>query len=68
MILSIGTLILNPDLCIDTVTDSAYKQVLIGSRTLGISFEPTTTVGDWNGQLTFGGIDSTKYTGTLSYT
>ncbi|KAG2117533.1 aspartic peptidase domain-containing protein [Suillus cothurnatus] len=47
----------DPSMTIPTVTNF-----------VGISFEPTTLESDTNGELTFGGTDATKYTGTIAYT
>ncbi|CCL99078.1 uncharacterized protein FIBRA_01090 [Fibroporia radiculosa] len=65
--LTCGTLS-NADECIPTVTDNAYSQGLISAHEVGISFEPTTSLSITNGELTFGGTDSSKYTGTITYT
>lgn len=62
-----GTLILQPGSCIDTIIETAYTQVLIPQRTIGISFEPANSIDNWNGQLTFGGIDESKFTGPLNW-
>ncbi|PCH37388.1 aspartic peptidase A1 [Wolfiporia cocos MD-104 SS10] len=65
--LACGTLF--PDImeCVPTVTDNAWSKGLIGAYEVGISFAPVTEVGQVNGELTFGGIDPSKYTGTLNY-
>ncbi|PCH36920.1 acid protease [Wolfiporia cocos MD-104 SS10] len=54
--------------CIDTVTQNAYSQGLISVEEIGISFEPTTSESVTNGQLDFGGTDSSRYTGDITYT
>ncbi|KAG1790292.1 acid protease [Suillus plorans] len=51
---------------VPTVTDNLYAQGTISSDSLGISYEPSSTANVSNGELTFGGTDSTKYTGTLN--
>ncbi|KAG2101065.1 acid protease, partial [Suillus discolor] len=51
---------------VPTVTDNLYAQGTISSNSLGISYEPSSTANVSNGELTFGGTDSTKYTGTLN--
>lgn len=51
---------------VPTVTDNLYAQGTISSDLLGISYEPSSTANVSNGELTFGGTDSTKYTGTLN--
>jgi Eukaryotic aspartyl protease len=35
---------------------------------IGVFYAPTTTESSKNGELTFGGVDSTKYTGSITYT
>ncbi|KAI9070297.1 acid protease [Trametes sanguinea] len=52
---------------VPTVLDRAFSQGLISSEVIGISFEPTTQVSATNGELTFGGTDSSKYTGDIAY-
>ena len=51
---------------IPTVVDTAFENGLIGSKILGVSFQPTTSTGTTNGQLTFGGVDETLYIGDLN--
>jgi hypothetical protein len=63
-----GTLTDEPDTTIPTVTDNLYSQGIISQIVVGISFEPTTSESDTNGELTFGGTDATKYTGAIAYT
>ncbi|OCH85902.1 aspartic peptidase A1 [Obba rivulosa] len=53
---------------IPTVTDNAFSQGLISAHEVGISFEPTTSESSTNGELTFGGTDSSKFTGSISFT
>jgi len=53
---------------IPTVTDNLYSQGTISTESIGIFYAPTTTESTTNGELTFGGVDSSKYTGTLAYT
>lgn len=50
-----------------TVTENAFVQGLINAEVVGISFEPTDSASDTNGLLTFGGVDSTRYTGDIAY-
>ncbi|KAG2101600.1 acid protease [Suillus discolor] len=49
-----------------TVTDNLYKQRTIGSEVLGVFFAPASS-GDSSGELTFGGYDTSKITGGVSY-
>ncbi|KAI0356843.1 aspartic peptidase A1 [Trametes cingulata] len=65
--LTCGSLLTNPDECFDTVTDTAWKAGLLDAYEIGISFRPSTKVDQTNGELTFGGIDSSKFEGQLSY-
>ncbi|KAL0951625.1 hypothetical protein HGRIS_008306 [Hohenbuehelia grisea] len=52
---------------IPTVVDSLTSQGIIPSSILGVSFAPSTSPNQVNGQLTFGGTDSSKYTGSINY-
>lgn len=59
---------------VPTVTDNLFSQGTISSNSIGISYEPTTaspsstdSPGVMNGELTFGGTDSTKTTGEISF-
>ncbi|OJT05192.1 Polyporopepsin [Trametes pubescens] len=52
---------------IPTVLDNAFSLGLIEAEVVGISFEPTTELSTTNGELTFGGTDSSKYTGDIAY-
>ncbi|KZT00441.1 acid protease [Laetiporus sulphureus 93-53] len=51
-----------------TVMNNAYEQGLILEQLLGVSFAPADSYSDTNGALTFGGIDSSLYTGEITYT
>ncbi len=61
--------ILNPDdnMIARTVTDNLFHQGLIQKNLFAVSFEPTNSFPTVNGELTFGGIDSTEFTGVLDY-
>ncbi|KAF9454183.1 aspartic peptidase A1 [Macrolepiota fuliginosa MF-IS2] len=63
-----GTLSPATSSLIPTVTDNLYSQGSITANEIGVSFEPTTSTEVLNGELTWGGTDSSKYTGSLSYT
>ncbi|KAH9838072.1 family A1 protease [Rhodofomes roseus] len=52
---------------IPTVTDNLYSQGTISTEVLAVSFAPATSESDANGELTFGGTDSSKYTGSINY-
>lgn len=46
---------------VPTVTDNLFSQGTIGNDSLGIFYEPTTTQGALNGELSFGSVDDSKY-------
>ncbi|KAJ8593240.1 aspartic proteinase [Rhizopogon salebrosus TDB-379] len=62
------TLTDEPSMTIPTVTQNLHTQGIISENVVGVSFEPTNQLNVINGELTFGGADSTKYTGTIEYT
>jgi cathepsin E len=49
------------------VTDNLASQGIISSALLGVSFVPTTSLDDVNGELVFGAVDSSKFTGQISF-
>lgn len=53
---------------VPTVLNNLQGQGKISSEILGVSFAPTTTQPNGNGVLNFGGPDSSKYTGDITYT
>ncbi|KAG2066793.1 acid protease [Suillus decipiens] len=57
-----------PTTAIPTVTDKLYNEYTIPHRVVGVFFEPSTSKTDIKGALTFGGADTTKYTGDIAYT
>ena len=57
----------NSNTPVPTVTDNLFAQGAISNDSLGIFYQPTTSEGAVNGELTFGGVDTSKYTGTLAY-
>ncbi|KIJ22022.1 hypothetical protein PAXINDRAFT_105760 [Paxillus involutus ATCC 200175] len=63
-----GALTNEPSATIPTVTGNLYTQGTIAQAVVGVFFAPTTTETSTNGELTFGGVDTSKYTGTLTYT
>ncbi|KZP26871.1 acid protease, partial [Athelia psychrophila] len=65
--LTVGTLSPATSATIPTVTDNLFSQGIADTATIGISFEPTTSDNDANGELTFGGTDSSKFTGDITY-
>jgi cathepsin E len=52
---------------IPTVTDNLFSQGHISAHEIGISFEPSITGNDLNGEITWGGTDSTKFTGSITF-
>ena len=46
---------------VPTVTDNLFAQGTIASDSIGIFYEPTTGSNTVNGELTFGGTDTSKY-------
>ena len=60
---------LNPDTnaFIPTVTDNLFSQGVITANEIGISFNPTTSEIAENGELTFGGTDSSKFNGAITF-
>jgi hypothetical protein len=55
---------------IPTFMDNLYSQGSISTEVLGVYFAPESGSddNDANGELTFGGVDSSKYSGSLTYT
>ncbi|KAI0649649.1 acid protease [Trametes meyenii] len=53
--------------CVPTVTDNAFTQGLIEAHEIGIAFAPTQSLEVTNGELTFGGVDESKFTGPLTF-
>jgi cathepsin E len=57
----------NTNTTIPTVTDNLFGQGLIEQNLIAVSFEPLTSASETNGELTFGSVDSSKFTGTITY-
>ncbi|OCH89119.1 acid protease [Obba rivulosa] len=57
----------NQDATIPTVVDNAFTQNLISAKQVGISFEPTTSASETNGEVSFGGPDPSRFTGSIAY-
>jgi hypothetical protein len=55
---------------VPTVMNNLFSQGTISTQVLGVSFAPETgsDIDDTNGELTLGGTDSTKFTGSISFT
>ncbi|EKM61622.1 uncharacterized protein PHACADRAFT_248326 [Phanerochaete carnosa HHB-10118-sp] len=66
--LTIGTLSPDTTQSVPTVVDSLFQQAVIQQDLVAISFEPTNSVGNANGELTFGGTDSSKFIGSIDFT
>ncbi|KAF5377131.1 hypothetical protein D9757_008758 [Collybiopsis confluens] len=52
---------------VPTVTDNLFALGSITENLVSISFEPTTTEEITNGELFFGGTDSSKFTGNITF-
>ncbi|KAF8267324.1 family A1 protease [Lactarius quietus] len=53
---------------VPTITDNLFKQGTISTESIGIFYQPTTSASAIaNGELTFGGIDSSKITSNVNY-
>ncbi|OBZ79192.1 Polyporopepsin [Grifola frondosa] len=65
--LTVGTLSPDTTSPIPTITDNLSGQGVITSNLVAVSFEPTQSSSDTNGELTFGGIDSSKFTGPINF-
>lgn len=53
---------------VPTVTDNLFSQGTIKSDSIGISYVPTSSTSDAaNGEIDFGGTDSSKFTGQINY-
>ncbi|KAI0077154.1 aspartic proteinase from Irpex Lacteus [Panus rudis PR-1116 ss-1] len=60
-----GTLLTNPGAIIPTFTDNLFAQGIIPSNQISMAVPP---IASPNGELTFGGVDTTKFTGDLHFT
>ncbi|KAI5119245.1 hypothetical protein M0805_008796 [Coniferiporia weirii] len=72
-ILGIGPLDLTEDTVsgvssVPTVTGNLFSQGKIPAAIVGVSFAPTQSDSITNGELTFGGTDSSKFTGSIAFT
>ncbi|KAI9430550.1 acid protease [Lactarius indigo] len=53
---------------VPTITDNLFNQGTISTESIGIFFQPSTSSDPVsNGELTFGGVDSSKITGDVNY-
>ncbi|KAF8330509.1 aspartic peptidase domain-containing protein [Amanita rubescens] len=62
-----GTLSPDTGTTIPTVTDTAFSEKKISTHCVSVSFQPATENSVQNGELMWGGIDSTKYTGSIHF-
>ncbi|OSD00664.1 acid protease [Trametes coccinea BRFM310] len=65
--LTVGTLSPDTRSTIPTITDNLFSQGIISSDSVAVSFEPTDSPEVVNGELTFGGTDSSKFTGSITF-
>ncbi|KAH8102723.1 acid protease [Cristinia sonorae] len=66
--LTIGSLSPNTTTPIPTVTDNLFAQGTIPENLVAVSFEPSTSISDTNGVVTFGSVDSSRFTGDIHFT
>ncbi|KIK55674.1 hypothetical protein GYMLUDRAFT_248487 [Collybiopsis luxurians FD-317 M1] len=52
---------------VPTVTDNLFTQGTIAQRLVSVSFQPMNSILVNNGELTFGGTDSTKFMGDITF-
>lgn len=52
---------------IPTVVDNLFSQGSISSNAFGLFFQPVVSRHETTGEITFGGVDSSKFTGSLSF-
>ncbi|KAI9441953.1 aspartic peptidase A1 [Lactarius psammicola] len=52
---------------LSTIPDLLFSEGIIPADLVSLSFEPTTNTSVKNGELTFGGTDSTQFTGTITF-
>ncbi|KAF9481152.1 acid protease [Pholiota conissans] len=64
--LTAGTVSGTPN--VPTVMDNLFGQKTIPTESLAISFNPTTSNGEVNGELSFGSTDSSRFTGEIAFT
>ncbi|KAI9239349.1 MAG: aspartic peptidase domain-containing protein [Podila humilis] len=53
---------------VPTVVDNLYSQGIIDSALFAISAAPTISINETNGEITFGGVESSKFTGDINFT
>ena len=50
------------------MTDNLFAQRTIPQNLVAVSFEPTNKEDNPNGEMTFGGTDSSRFTGSIAFT
>ncbi|KAI0782864.1 aspartic peptidase A1 [Abortiporus biennis] len=65
--LTVGTLSPHTSSSVPTVTDNLFSKGVISANLVSVSFAPTNSISSVNGELTFGGIDSSKFTGSIRF-
>lgn len=65
--LSRGTTSQGTSVELPTITDNLWQKKVITDNVVSLSFAPANQVGTINGQITFGGVDSTRYNSKLTY-
>ncbi|KAL1939463.1 hypothetical protein VTO73DRAFT_10019 [Trametes versicolor] len=65
--LTVATLSPDTRSTIPTVTDNLFSQGRITENLVAVSFEPSQQEDNVNGELTFGGTDSSKFTGSINF-
>ncbi|KAL4245114.1 Polyporopepsin [Abortiporus biennis] len=65
--LTVGTLRPHTSSSVPTVTDNLFSKGVISANLVSVSFAPTNSISSVNGELTFGGIDSSKFTGSIRF-
>ncbi|KAJ8475028.1 hypothetical protein ONZ45_g15748 [Pleurotus djamor] len=65
--LTVGTLSPATSSSVPTVTDNLFSQGTITQNLIGISYNPTNSLDIVNGELTWGGTDSSKLTGPIGF-
>ncbi|KIM73461.1 hypothetical protein PILCRDRAFT_829133 [Piloderma croceum F 1598] len=65
--LTIGTLSPSTSQTIPTVTDNLFSKGAIREHLVSVAYAPTIAEGVQNGELTFGGIDLTRFVGEITF-
>ncbi|KAI0741300.1 acid protease [Daedaleopsis nitida] len=65
--LTVDTLSPDTTSTVPTVTDNLFAQGIIPEDLVAVSFEPSNSIEIVNGELTWGGTDSSKFVGALNF-